>query len=225
MNLINQIMQEGLKDVFPAAVLFVMKEGRVLLDRSYGWLDPESKKIPTPNDTLFDLGYLTHLFILTIFMQLVEAGKVSLDTPLSAVLPEFTGERSILPYEDPFQEGKMVHVQPPGQNKVNAARITFRQLLTHTGGLPAWRPLFKQSDLAAAHRLVYETFFSYVPDEHILYSDIGMLLLGFAVEKTDQSPPGAGDSGIYLSSTWPVADYLPPAGWGNSLHKYRPDGI
>ena len=188
MNLINQIMQEGLKDIFPAAVLFVMKEGRVLLDRSYGWLDPESKKIPASSDTLFDLDSLTHLFTVSIFMELIEVGKVTLDTPLSDILPEFKGERPVLPYEDPFQAGKMVHMQRPGQNKVNAAGITFRQLLTHTSGLPAWRPLYTQSDPDAARRLVYETFFSYVPGEQILYSDIGMLLLGFAVEKLTRLP-------------------------------------
>ena len=82
----------------------------------------------------------------------------------------------------------MIHIQPPGQNKVNAAGITFRQLLTHTSGLPAWRPLFKQLNPDTARRLVYETFFSYVPGEKILYSDIGMLLLGFAVEKLTKLP-------------------------------------
>jgi len=119
-------------------------------------------------------------------MGLVEAGNVTLDTPVSTILPEFSGKRPIRAYEDPLQSGKMIVVQPPSQNTVEAASVTFRQLLTHSSGLPAWRPLFRQSHRKAAERMVFETFFSYMPDTQIVYSDIGLILLGFAIEKLTQ---------------------------------------
>ena len=39
---------------------------------------------------------------------------------------------------------------PDGGRRVDAGSITFRHLLTHTSGLPAWRPLFRQADAESA---------------------------------------------------------------------------
>lgn len=62
-------------------------------------------------DTLFQIGSITKTYTATAIMRLVEQGKVGLDEPVRAYLPEFR-----LADEDV------------------AARATIRQLLTHTGG-------------------------------------------------------------------------------------------
>ena len=58
--------------------------------------------IPTQRDTLFDMASVSKLFTVTAFMTLVEEGRVALDTPVSVVVPEFSGVRPIQPYEDPL---------------------------------------------------------------------------------------------------------------------------
>ena len=132
--------------VFPAAQIEVRQRGEVLWSAAYGWLDPETRTLPTQLDTLFDLASVTKLFVVTAFMTLVEAGVVDLDQPVATVLPEFSGERPIRPYDDPLKPGATVTVAWEGAQPttVDAGRVTFRHLLTHTSGLPAWRPLYQR---------------------------------------------------------------------------------
>jgi serine-type D-Ala-D-Ala carboxypeptidase len=107
------------------------------------------------------------------------------------VLPDFTGERPIQPYENPLQPGSWVEVALGG-GTVDPSVVTFRHLLTHTSGLSAWRPLFRQADPVAARQLAIHTFFSYRPGERVSYSDIGLILLGLTIEQlTGLSPAEA----------------------------------
>lgn len=179
---VDQLITRSISSVCPAVQIAIQWQGKLVHHKIYGWLDPDTEKRPIQFDTLFDLASLTKLFTTTAFMTLAEDKLVGLDERVSTVLPECSGERSIQPYEDPLNWGKMVSVEKTDQ-QVDASRITFRQLLTHTSGLPAWRPLFRQKNHEAAKRMAFETFFSYTPNEHVIYSDIGLILLGFAIEK------------------------------------------
>jgi CubicO group peptidase (beta-lactamase class C family) len=115
-------------------------------------------------------------------------------------LPDFNGLRPIQPYENPLEWDKTVSVsQAAGQ--VDAGRITFRNLLTHNSGLPAWRPFKDQPDAESVYRMALGTFFSYPPGERIVYSDVGLILLGLAVEKL---AGGALDETIYRLVTRPL---------------------
>jgi CubicO group peptidase (beta-lactamase class C family) len=67
--------------------------------------------LPVTPDTLFQVGSITKTFTATALMMLMEAGKVELDRPVRAYLPDFQLS----------DEGV-------------AARVTLRHLLTHTGG-------------------------------------------------------------------------------------------
>jgi CubicO group peptidase (beta-lactamase class C family) len=175
-------VQQAVPRICPAAQLVIHRGGAVVFTGFYGWLDPETCLRPTQDDSRFDLASVTKLFVTTTFMTLVEAGKAALDQPVSTILPEFTGLRPIQPYEDPLRPGGWVAVtETPGA--VDAGRITFRHLLTHTAGLPAWRPLFQLGDAHLARRMALSTFFSYTPGARVIYSDIGLVLLGMAVER------------------------------------------
>ncbi len=67
--------------------------------------------LPVTPDTLFQTGSITKTFTATALLMLMEAGKVDLDTPIRAYLPDFQlTDESV------------------------AARVTIRHLLTHTGG-------------------------------------------------------------------------------------------
>ena len=162
--------------------LVVRWRGDVILSEALGWLDPETRRHPTQPDTRFDMASVSKLFTVTTFMRLVEAGRVTVDTPVGAVWPTFNGTRPVQPYEDPQKPGVWVDVADDTTD-VDAGRITFRHLLTHTSGLPAWRPLYRQADAAAARHMVLHTFFSYQPGARVAYSDIGLILLGMSVER------------------------------------------
>lgn len=185
---VETVIQGALGTVFPAAQVEVRVRGRVVFSGAYGWLDPEAQQCPTRPDTLFDLASVTKLFVVTAFMALVEEGKVALDQPVRTVLPEFSGPRRILPYEDPLKPGAVVTVAPATREQVDAGRVTFRHLLAHNSGLPAWRPLYRQPDAAAARALALSTHFAYPTGAHVVYSDIGLILTGLAVERLTGLP-------------------------------------
>jgi CubicO group peptidase (beta-lactamase class C family) len=197
---VEAVMRQGLDEVFPAAVLLVARRGGVVFHRAYGCLDPEARQRPTQTDGLFDLASVTKLFTATAFMTLVEAGRVALDTPVADVLPEFGGLRPIGPTEDPLTKSP-VAVEPAFAGQVvDAHQVTFWHLLTHTSGLAAWRSLYREDGeegdavplphqvsaekraqrVAAIHGLYG---FAYPPGQRMVYSDLGIILLGQAVAR------------------------------------------
>ena len=181
------VLQTATPTLTPAAQLVVRWGGDAVLSATFGWLDPETRQRPTRPDTLFDMASVSKLFTVTTLMTLVEAGRVALDQPVHTVLPEFGGERPIRPYEDPLGGAGIVTVYD-GDGTVDADAVTFRHLLTHTSGLPAWRPLYRQPSAAAARQMALDTFFSYPTGTRVVYSDVGLILLGMAVERlTGQS--------------------------------------
>jgi CubicO group peptidase (beta-lactamase class C family) len=96
-------------------------------------------------------------------MQLVEQGRVSLDAPVQTYLGEWQGQ---------WKE-----------------RVTVRQLLTHSSGLPAHRTTWLEVESAAeALQLVLATPLEVAPGTRYLYSDLGAILLGLIVERVTSTP-------------------------------------
>lgn len=182
-NETSQIIEQSIGRVAPAVVIEVRKCGKVIYSKAAGWLDPETQTRPAGMDSLFDLASVTKLFVTTAFMTLVEEGRVAIDQPVCTVLPEFSGMRPVRPYEDPLKWGD--HVQPKDglDVKVDASRVTYRNLLAHNSGLPAWRALKDQPDAAAARKMALTTDFFYPLGTRSVYSDIGLILLGMSIEK------------------------------------------
>ena len=167
---------------FPGAVVLAGDSQEILLHRAYGCraLAPE-RLLMTP-DTVFDLSSLTKpMATTTAMMLLVRDGRVRLDDPVCAVIPEF-GHR-------------------------DRVAVTFRQLLNHTSGLPAWKPYYESaiagSDPAIPAKAgiqgrrgatapggknrcleqLYGEDLLARPGQKHLYSDLGFMLLGEAVER------------------------------------------
>ena len=182
-------LQEAMGVVCPAAVLLVARRGVVAWHRAYGWLDPETRSQPTRRDSIFDLASVTKLFATTAFMTLVEAGRVALEQPVAAVLPAFRGPRPIAAYEDPLNPWAKIEVVHATSQVVEAGQVTFRQLLTHTSGLPAWKPLYR---LPGGREAIYvaaaQVPFAYPPGQRVLYSDLGLILLSAAIERLAGEP-------------------------------------
>src|SRR5690606_33700521 len=65
------------------AVVVVVKDGQVLLQKGYGYADIAERAPVDPDATLFRPGSISKLFTWTAVMQLVEQGKLDLDADLS----------------------------------------------------------------------------------------------------------------------------------------------
>ncbi len=154
----------GADSAFPGAYAIVGNAAGVLVRDSVGRIDWASDA-PVPNaHTLWDLASVTKVVGLTsALMQLVSAGRVDLDAPVRQYLPEFVGA------------GK--------------ERVTVRHLMTHTGGMPSWRPLHKEAvgpDSAIA--LVMITALDTLPGARMVYSDLGLITMGKLVERVSGQP-------------------------------------
>lgn len=200
---LERIVQARLGDVFPAAALAVVKNGDVLLNATWGWIDPDKKNHPVKTDTLFDLASVTKLFTTTAFLSLTEEHKLSLDTPLVEVVPEFgaSGPRGMDGGQDPHSKVKLPTPEAVRGKQVDPARVTFRHLLTHTSGLAPWRDVFNAAGPAPlppdGHdpiprrerwqnglRAICQYPFVGEPGDGIIrYSDLGLMLLGEAAAR------------------------------------------
>jgi CubicO group peptidase (beta-lactamase class C family) len=157
---IVRVLDRALADsAFPGAISVVGTRGGGLTSYAVGRIDWPATA-PSPDErTLWDLASLTKVVgMTTAMMQLVEQDRVELDAPVMRYLPEFAGE------------GK--------------ERVTIRHLLTHSSGLPSWRPLYKEATAAdTAVAIVFATPLDTVPGARMVYSDLGAILLGKVVER------------------------------------------
>ncbi|MCI0399397.1 MAG: beta-lactamase family protein [Chloroflexi bacterium] len=212
---LDPFLNEAAGRIFPAAVVHISQDGQILYHRAVGRLDPAVEQPatagPKPSDlSLFDLASLTKLFTTTAFLRLVAEGEVTLNSPVGGILPDFGGLRPIQPYEDPLQPGHFINASQE-TGLVDASQVTFRHLLAHNSGLPAWRPLFRQPP-EAIPAVVLETFFAYRPGSRVVYSDLGFILLGWAIERMSRRRLDEAVAGLVLAPLdWPAIRFGPAA--------------
>lgn len=169
---------------FPAASVAVTHKGRLIALKAFGNLVYESDAAGAPSwsrslqqggdfevtsSTLFDLASLTKVVATTTMAaMLYERGLLDLDAPISGTLPEFLDHANAL--SDPRR-----------------SNVTFRMLLAHSSGLPAYEKLFlrcrSRDDLLHA---AFTTALAADPATRAEYSDIGFILLGVALERIAQ---------------------------------------
>ncbi len=95
----------------PSGVVAVMKNGQMIFAKGYGYIDVD-KRIPVdPETSLFRPGSISKLFTWVSVMQLVEQGKLNLDTDVNQYIKEFK-------VKDTW----------PGRP------VTLRHIMTHTAG-------------------------------------------------------------------------------------------
>jgi CubicO group peptidase (beta-lactamase class C family) len=145
---------------FPSAVYLVSAGGEVALGDALGDAVREPERRPATFDTIYDLASLTKPLVTGLLCaQLIERGEIKLDGTVAGYLPEF--------------------------DEADKRAITIRQLLTHTSGFPAWRPLYitaggrKERALSAVAAETLE----YSPGTHVRYSDLNFITLGFLLER------------------------------------------
>jgi CubicO group peptidase (beta-lactamase class C family) len=97
----------------PGAALALIKDGKIVLEKGYGFRDLETRA-PVTTATLFNIGSISKSFTALGIAQLVDQHLVDLDTPVIRYIPD-------LRLSDPQA----------------TQAVTLRQLLSHTSGLPA----------------------------------------------------------------------------------------
>ena len=172
-------MREAIANhAFPAASIAVTHAGKLVALKSFGTLVYEKDLESAPPlsrfsrqggnfdlqarpETLFDLASVTKaVATTTMAMIFYERGLLELEAPVSGTMPEFlTG--------DPRR-----------------GAVTFRMLLAHSSGLPAYEKLFlhtaRRDELLQA---AFTTPLTADPGTHAEYSDIGFMVLGAALER------------------------------------------
>lgn len=145
---------------FPSAVYVVSEKGRITFADALGHSVVEPYRITTSLDTIYDLASLTKPLVTGLLCaKRVEEGELTLDSAVAHYLPEF--------------------------ERTDRQMITVRQLLTHTSGLPAWRPLYilTEGDRDRAVSVIVNEPLNHPPDTRVVYSDLGFIVLGFLLER------------------------------------------
>ncbi len=157
------IADEVRRGAFPGAALAVGRRGQVVIERGIGSTGWSATDVSVdPDRTVYDLASLTKVVATTTaLMLLVEDGKMELDAPVSRYLPEFDGGAK--------------------------ERVTIRDLLTHSSGLPAWAEIRGGSPEEALGRAVRVPLQS-APGTRVEYSDIGFVVLFAAAERAAGEP-------------------------------------
>ena len=173
---LDALIQRDITQGFPGAVLLIVKDGSIIKHTAYGYAnryDTDGRELAKPEpmqlDTLFDLASNSKMYATNYaIMQLVSAGKLDVNAPVSQYINEYQGEG---------RESRRV-----------------RDLLQHTAGYPPevhfhrpdnqYGPAFYSTDRTLSLQLIS----SKVPFERerggkAVYSDIDYMLLGLIIER------------------------------------------
>ena len=145
------------------AVLVIVKDGKILFAKGYGYADVAKRKPVVADETLFRPGSVSKLFTWTAVMQQVQAGKLDLDRDVN----------DYLDFKIPEKFGKP---------------ITLRNLMTHTPGFEEGihdafvknakdlYPLGEYLKKRMPDRI-------YPPGKIVAYSNYGASLAGYIVQR------------------------------------------
>ncbi|HZZ65719.1 MAG TPA: serine hydrolase domain-containing protein [Candidatus Baltobacteraceae bacterium] len=150
------------------AGIIVVREGKIIFSKGYGFADVAKRSPVIPDKTLFRPGSVSKLFTWTAVMQQVQAGKLNLDTDVNTYLD----------FKIPPKFGKP---------------ITLRNLMTHTGGFEETARdllLEKRSQLFPIREYLIRRMPNriYPPGEIIAYSNYGATLAGYIVQRVSGEP-------------------------------------
>jgi len=86
----------------PGAVGLVIKDGKVLYDKAFGYSNLELKT-PMSTQSIFRIASQTKAVVSVAFLQLVQKGAVGLDDPIEKYFPAFSSQKVISAKGDSFQ--------------------------------------------------------------------------------------------------------------------------
>lgn len=157
------------------AAAAIWHKGEVVAQHSTGEAAPDR---PVTDDTLFALASVSKPMTVAAIMHVVHQHEMSLDTPLSTILPEFSS------VDDPFDEDVLPQLEALRD------RVTLRHVLSHTSGLPENVGIkrLRMSDMPDLDTIVDAMCnlpLQSAPGEELRYSNAGPALAARAVSEID----------------------------------------
>ncbi|MEZ4731025.1 MAG: serine hydrolase domain-containing protein [Caldilineaceae bacterium] len=174
---IDQLLHDlSLQEELPSISAGIVFQQTVLWSQSYGYANLAEKRV-ADLQTIYGIGSITKVFTAIMLLQLRDAGQLQLDDPVARYLPELLR----LPIEIP---------------------LTFRQLASHTAGLPTMPPLPELTQVMQEFPPTIETLrqitfptnqrllellptveLRCLPGAQVEYSNLGIALLAQALER------------------------------------------
>jgi CubicO group peptidase (beta-lactamase class C family)/D-alanyl-D-alanine dipeptidase len=148
----------------PAISISLVDGHRVVWAQGFGWAD-SAAGVRASASTVYRVGSVSKLFTDVGIMRLVEQKTLDLDAPVQKYLPDFHPK-------NPF-----------------GGEITIRELTSHRAGLTREPPIGNYFDdstrsLAATVASLNGTSLVYKPGTHTKYSNAGIAVLGYVLERT-----------------------------------------
>ena len=174
------------KYAIPGGAVAVLRDGKLIYARGFGYADVENKT-PVQPDALFRIASVSKPVTGVAIMKLVEEGKLKLDDRVAPFIAHLTPAQGAT--VDPRWE-----------------LITIRHLLNHTGGWdrnkpnggfdPMFRPAIAAAAVNAPAPASAETVIRYMkgmpldfnPGEKHVYSNFGYAVLGRVIERVSGMP-------------------------------------
>jgi len=162
---VDGVVNNSMKSARSASgVVAVMKDGKMIFAKGYGFVDIANRIPVDPETTLFRPGSISKLFTWVAVMQQVEQGKLDLDTDINQYLQSFNVEDSW-----------------PGQP------VTLRHIMTHTAGFEDGFLGYLIIDEATRIMPLEQSLAKYqprrvnAPGQHTAYSNWATALAGLIV--------------------------------------------
>jgi len=159
---LDTILRQAYPADGPGAAAIVLRDGQVLLREGYGLADLEFG-LPIAPDMVFRIGSVTKQFTAVAILMLMEEGKLSLDDPIEAFLPDYP---------------------------THGLTITIEHLLTHTSGIQSYTAMPTFQDLQRQDYTVAEMIarfqdepMAFPPGARWSYNNSGYFLLGAIIEQ------------------------------------------
>jgi CubicO group peptidase (beta-lactamase class C family)/D-alanyl-D-alanine dipeptidase len=158
------VEHERVQKGIPAMSISIVDGRHVVWARGFGWAD-SAAGVRASASTVYRVGSVSKLFTDVGIMRLVEQGMLALDAPIQRYLPDFHPK-------NPF-----------------GGEITIRELTSHRAGLTREPPIGNYFDdstrsLAATVASLNTTTLVYKPGMHTKYSNAGIAVLGYVLERT-----------------------------------------
>ncbi len=181
---------------FPGCALAVTVRGELIAHKALGHFTYDPASAAVAADSIFDLASVSKaIATTTMAMILYERGLLDLEAPVTAIVPEFSGD-------DPRR-----------------GEVTLRQLLAHSSGLPDYEKLYLRAKTRdELLQAAFATELTAAPGTRAEYSDIGFIILGVALERlADEFLDAFCQREVFGPLAMSHTTFNPPKAWRESI--------
>lgn len=158
----DQLLNEMFKPEGPGGVALVVKEGKPIYRKAFGLANLELN-VPMAPENIFRIGSISKQFTAVAILQLVEAGKISLNDDITKYIADYP---------------------------THGHTVTIKHLLNHTSGIKSytgmeeWDLETRKKDFTPLELIAYfkDEPIDFAPGEKFSYSNSGYVLLGYIIE-------------------------------------------